>query len=100
MDANEVRKVVSDVPAGTKLRFTYKREETGVLSYLRAMIEGGMLTTFNNNAVLSLCIAVVDTSDWDADQNRTFEVETADKFDVDHFVARVGRELESLEVLT
>ena len=100
MNQTEVRKLVSDVPAGTRLRFTYKREETGVLSYLVGLINSGIITADNPDAVKSLCIAINASGDWERDENRTFEVLTTDQFDVDWFVQRVGREVESFEVLT
>lgn len=99
VDAAEVRRLVSNIRAGTKLSFTYKREEPRVVLYLMGMLEAGILTTDKPGLMKMLIYAISESRSWDHDRNRTFEVRTTDSFDIDWFVDRVGSEVESFEVL-
>ena len=100
IDSVAVREMVSGVPAGTKLRFTYKPQYTQVVFYLAGMIDAGVISVDNPLAVKLLVYAIVESGDWAYDRNRTFEVQTTDKFDVDWFVGRVGSDVESFEVVS
>ena len=99
VNATEVRRLVSNVPAGTLLRFTYKRQYPQVAGYLGGMIDKGVISV-DSPMVKVLIHAITVSGSWDSDRNRTFEVRTTDKFDVDWFVDRVGSDVESFEVLS
>lgn len=100
MDANEVRRLVSNVPKGTRLRFTFWPQNITALTFVIGMLNSGMITVENPNFVKALCFTIILVGNWADDQNRTFEVRTTDSFDVDWFVHNIGSALESLEVLT
>ena len=100
MNITEVKNLVSDKPEGTRLQFTYKPEAIGALSYLEGLFNSDIITADNPGEVTALCSAIRASGDWEGDQNRNFEVLTTGKFDVEWFAQRVGRDIESLEILT
>ena len=98
MGRQEVAERLAEGPPGTTLRLTYKEDCTFDPFYLVGMA-GAEAIQFVNPMDRATIMAVQRSKNWGHSSNRTIEVVTTETFDLEWFVDRVARPLESLEVV-
>ncbi|NQV13229.1 MAG: hypothetical protein HQ530_02910 [Parcubacteria group bacterium] len=93
----QIEKAVQTALQGSrKVKITFKQEAIGDINYLLGMAQGNIVSL--GSGVDALLMAIIQTHNWDNDQNRTLTITLTDTFDEDWFVGRMHPALESIEV--
>ncbi len=107
MNPQEINDTLRDVQAGTQLCITFKKGNTlkidpsvarGPLTLFSQMFMRRMLTPMSEMDLLVLNL-VIESCDWEMDQNRTFKVRTTSEFSTSLFATHIGGWLQSVTVI-
>ena len=99
MKAVDVEQMISNVPVGTKLKLSFKPENdvSAEIYYLLGMARAGAVDISHSDKLFLL--AVAESKNWGASNDRSVVVTTTLTFDIEWFVDRMARPLEKLEIL-
>lgn len=92
-----ITQIIKDAQAGSrKVRCTFKQDACSDTSYLLGMDRSGIISLETGDRLVMM--AVMQSGNWEHDENRTLEVTLTDDFDADWFVSRMRRALDKIEV--